>query len=87
MKGTPMAEEPNMLGLTAEIVAAHVAKNAVAPADLPRLIQDVYRTLAAVGQQPEPRRPERPQPAVPIKRSSRGRSRRATWSAWRTAGS
>jgi predicted transcriptional regulator len=57
-----------VLGLTAEIVAAHVSKNAVAPADLPRLIQEVYRTLSAVGQ-PEPPQPDRPRPAVPIKKS------------------
>jgi predicted transcriptional regulator len=68
LKGTPMADEPDMLGLTAEIVAAHVSKNPVALADVPRLIQDVYRTLATVGQA-EPPPPERPQPAVPIKKS------------------
>jgi predicted transcriptional regulator len=68
MEGEPMAGEPNMLRLTAEIVAAHLAKNSVAPADVPRLIEEVYRTLATVGQA-EPPEPERPRPAVPIKRS------------------
>jgi predicted transcriptional regulator len=68
---TPMAEtatNPDLLGLTAEIVAAHVSNNSVALSDLPNLIQDVYRTLAHVGQ-PQPTVPERPQPAVPIKKS------------------
>jgi predicted transcriptional regulator len=58
----------DLLGLTAEIVAAHVSNNSVALADLPNLIQDVYRTLSNVGQ-PQPQQPERPQPAVPIKKS------------------
>ena len=36
----------NLLGLTAQIVSAHVSNNAVAADALPPLIQDVYRTLA-----------------------------------------
>ena len=59
---------PDLLGLTAEIVSAHVSNNSVAVADLPSLIQDVYRTLAAIGQ-PAAEAPERPQPAVPVKKS------------------
>ncbi|QXM26011.1 MucR family transcriptional regulator [Elioraea tepida] len=59
--------EPNLLELTAEIVSAHVSNNSVAVSDLPGLIQQVYATLAAVGKAPA--QPERPQPAVPIKKS------------------
>ena len=65
-----MAEPPaptNVLGLTAQIVSAHVSNNPVAADSLPSLIQDVYRTLAGIGR--EPVQPERPQPAVPIKKS------------------
>jgi predicted transcriptional regulator len=65
-----MAEPPvttNVLGLTAQIVAAHVSNNPVAPDALPSLIQEVYRTLAGVGK--EPVEAERPQPAVPVKKS------------------
>src|SRR4029077_8206595 len=65
-----MAEETsnaNVLGLTAQIVAAHVSNNSVAPDALPSLIQEVYKTLAGVGK--EPVQPERPQPAVPVKKS------------------
>ncbi len=58
----------DLLGLTAEIVSAHVSNNSVAVADLPNLIQEVYRTLASMGQ-PVETAPERPQPAVPIKKS------------------
>lgn len=65
-----MAEHPanaSVLGLTAQIVSAHVSNNSVSPEALPSLIQDVYRTLAGVGK--EPLEPERPQPAVPVKKS------------------
>jgi predicted transcriptional regulator len=59
---------PDLLGLTAEIVSAHVANNTVPISDLPSLIQDVYRTLATIGQ-PVEAAAERPQPAVPVKKS------------------
>ncbi|MBW4093299.1 MAG: MucR family transcriptional regulator [Proteobacteria bacterium] len=65
-----MAEHPganSVLGLTAQIVSAHVSHNTVAPDALPALIQEVYRTLAGIGR--EPAAPERPQPAVPVKKS------------------
>jgi predicted transcriptional regulator len=65
-----MAEQPataSVLGLTAQIVAAHVSNNSVAQDALPSLIQKVYKTLAGVGK--EPLQPERPQPAVPVKKS------------------
>ncbi|MGH7106237.1 MAG: MucR family transcriptional regulator [Acetobacteraceae bacterium] len=58
---------PDVLGLTAQIVSAHVSNNSVAPDALPALIQDVYRTLAGVGKESAPA--EKPQPAVPVKRS------------------
>jgi predicted transcriptional regulator len=57
----------DVLGLTAQIVSAHVSNNAVTPDSLPSLIQEVYKTLAGVGK--EPAAPERPQPAVPVKKS------------------
>jgi predicted transcriptional regulator len=58
----------DLLGLTTEIVAAHVSNNIVTPDDLPQLIGQVYRSLAAMGTTPEPV-PEKLQPAVPIKKS------------------
>jgi len=66
-----MAEEAanqDLLGLTAEIVSAHVSNNPVSISDLPALIQEVYRTLSSVGQ-PIAAPVEKPQPAVPIKKS------------------
>jgi predicted transcriptional regulator len=65
-----MAEHPvsaSVLGLTAQIVSAHVSNNSVAPDALPSLIQEVYKTLAGVGK--EPLSPDRPMPAVPVKKS------------------
>lgn len=66
MNGT--LSENDLLSLTSEIVSAHVSNNSVAMSDLPQLIEQVYRTLANVGNEPA-NAPERPQPAVPIKKS------------------
>jgi predicted transcriptional regulator len=56
-----------VLGLTAQIVSAHVSNNTVSRDALPDLIHQVYSTLMSAGQeQPEP---ERLTPAVPIKKS------------------
>jgi predicted transcriptional regulator len=63
-------ESPNvdLLGLTTEIVAAHVANNTVPASELPGLISQVYSALATVGAAPEPVA-EKPQPAVPVRKS------------------
>lgn len=58
---------PDVLGLTAQIVSAHVSNNAVTADSLPALISEVYKTLASVGKE-EPA-PDKPQPAVPVKKS------------------
>ena len=64
------------LGLTAEIISAHVKNNHVDAADLPSLIQQVYLALrnagapAAVAVAPVPApEPERQAPVVAIKKS------------------
>ncbi len=65
-----MTDKPNvgeMLELTTEIVAAHVGNNAIPVGEIPQLIQDVYKSLVSVGTAPAT--PERPRPAVPIKKS------------------
>jgi predicted transcriptional regulator len=56
-----------VLGLTAQIVSAHVSNNAVSRDALPDLIQQVFTTLMAAGT--DQVEPERLQPAVPIKKS------------------
>ncbi len=64
---TELAENADVLGLTAQIVSAHVSNNAIGAEALPALIQDVYRTLAGVGK--EQVLPDKQQPAVPVKKS------------------
>ena len=61
------AEMADVLGLTAQIVSAHVSNNATGAEALPALIQDVYRTLAGVGK--EQVVPEKQAPAVPVRKS------------------
>jgi predicted transcriptional regulator len=63
------ANTKELLTLTTEIVAAHVSKNTVSAADLPQLINQVYQSLANVGKGQAPSRGERPEPAVPVKKS------------------
>lgn len=55
------------LGLTAQIVAAHVGNNSVEPDQLQTLIKDVYRALVTAGEPAIP--PQTREPAVPVKRS------------------
>jgi len=61
------SSQNELLALTAEIVAAHVGNNSVPLSELPHLINEVFRTLSSVGTTPSV--PERPQPAVPVKKS------------------
>jgi len=61
------APENGILRQVVAIVTSYVRHNATAAADLPRLIADVYRTLAGIGQ-PATGQEER-RPAVPIRRS------------------
>ena len=57
-----------LLELTTEIVAAHVSNNTVQVAELPELINQVFRTLSTVEGAANAAQ-ERPEPAVPIKKS------------------
>ncbi len=66
-----MADQPvslDVLGLTAQIVAAHVGNNAVPAGELASLIQHVYRTLSGVGHETVVE-DTKPAPAVPVKKS------------------
>jgi predicted transcriptional regulator len=60
-------DKMELLALTTDIVTSHVSKNPVEVTDLPVLIRDVYNSLAGVGQAEQV--PEKPQPAVSIRRS------------------
>lgn len=57
-----------ILDMTADIVSAHLANNKVTTEEIPGIIQSVYRTLAGLGSNVVSFS-ERPQPAVPIKKS------------------
>jgi predicted transcriptional regulator len=57
-----------ILALTAQIVSAHVKSNSVPLDALPELIRDVHRAVSTLGAAAPPP-PERPQPAVPVKKS------------------
>ena len=65
------AEEPfdhsSFVAMTAEITSAYVANNAVATADLPRVISTIAENLRQLGR--EPVEEVKLQPAVPIKKS------------------
>ena len=65
-----MGDKPSqseLLEFTTEIVTAHAGNNTLTPADLSKLICDVYATLASVGTGHG--EPERPKSAVAIKKS------------------
>ena len=57
--------------LTAEIVGAYVGHHTVAATDLPDLIATVGKELVGLGQASAKPEHEKPEPAVPIKRSVR----------------
>lgn len=67
-----MQEKGNLLELTAGIVAAYVGHNTVAQADLPRLIENIYQSLAAaphgVAESKQAEQAEL-KPAVPVRKS------------------
>ncbi len=62
-------ENDNLLTLTSNIVSAHLSNNAVSTEEIPALIRKIYSTLANVNQEGGMMSSERPQPAVPIKKS------------------
>ncbi len=67
---TTNSREVDILGLSAEIVAAYVGQNTVSQSAIPELIRTVHEALAALGAGGEPPRPaEKAKPAVPVGRS------------------
>jgi len=63
------ATPANTAELTAEIVSAYVSNNETAPSDVAALITAVAGQLSRIGTAPEPVEVEKPEPAVPIRRS------------------
>lgn len=67
MEAEEKIDHSSFVAMTAEITSAYVANNAVATADLPRVISTIAENLRLLGQ--EPVEEEKLQPAVPIKKS------------------
>lgn len=70
VEAASVPDPADMLALTTRIVAAHVSRNALPVADLPRLIGEVYRSLQSLGGAGSmAAAAERPEPAVSVKKS------------------
>ncbi|MEZ6024251.1 MAG: MucR family transcriptional regulator [Hyphomonadaceae bacterium] len=59
----------DLVEMAADIVAAYVSANTVAPQDIPGLIRTVYGALSEAGGEPSVRVEGTQEPAVPIKKS------------------
>lgn len=59
----------NFVELTADLVSAYVAHNAIQKTDIPGLIAAVHASLSSLGAPKPAPEPEKPVPAVPIKKS------------------
>ena len=64
-----MDDKSEITGMTADIVSAYVSNNAIATADIPNLIQNVYRALASLTTTAEAVEAAPREPAVPVRRS------------------
>ena len=65
-----MNDKPEIIEMTADIVAAYVSNNSVTAADLPAVIQQVHRALAGVIDGATAQEPAPPAtPAVSVKKS------------------
>ena len=58
-----------LVELTADLVSAYVSNNPVPVSDLPALIAQVHESLVHLGAEIEQPEPEKPTPAVPVRRS------------------
>jgi predicted transcriptional regulator len=61
--------EQSLTTLTAEIASAYVANNTISTSDIARLIADVGRELQALAGGQQAPAPEKPEPAVAVRRS------------------
>lgn len=64
-----MADETNIIELTADIVAAHVSNNSVAVGDVANLVQQVHQALSKLGEPVPEEGPRKREPAVSAKAS------------------
>ena len=66
---TEQEKNNDLLSLTAQIVSSYVSNNTVKSDEIPLVIDTVYRSLSSVTNNEAAIAADRPQPAVPIKRS------------------
>lgn len=66
---TEPSQKAELLALTTQIVTAHLGRTKVEAGELPGLIRQIYDSLAGTGGAAEAPPPNRPDPAVPVKRS------------------
>ncbi len=59
----------DLLSLTTEIVSSYLSNNTVSQSEIPALIEQTYKTLSNVNAEAPTSYSERPQPAVPVKKS------------------
>ena len=64
-----MDENNDILSLTADIAAAYVSNNTVSAAEVPAVIQTIYRALGTLGKSDLQPAPEARKPAVPVRKS------------------
>jgi len=64
-----MAEDNQLITLTADIVAAHVSNNNVAVGDVANLVQRVHEALAGLGAAPATEEPQKKEPVVSVRAS------------------
>ena len=64
-----MADTTEVIGMTAEIVAAYVENNSLSTGDLPALIQCVHRALTSVARGVEAVEAAPKEPAISVRRS------------------
>jgi predicted transcriptional regulator len=66
-----MENKNELVELTADIISAYVSNNPVSQTDLPRLIGDVYKSLAGTAEAPAPvkEEPVEQKPATTVRKS------------------
>jgi predicted transcriptional regulator len=64
-----MAEDSQLIELTADIVSAHVSNNRVAVGDVADLVQRVHEALSGLGQAPAEQEPAKKEPVVSVRAS------------------
>ncbi|MDP3173027.1 MAG: MucR family transcriptional regulator [Phenylobacterium sp.] len=67
--GPETTSDESFMRLAADVVAAYVTRNEVAPDGVAPLIRTVHQALQGLGQAEAPVPEERPKPAVPISKS------------------